>query len=142
MGVRVKIRVKLNREEVETAALVNTGFETEQPEILLPVKLAERLGLYPPARNSTLEEYDVVGGITLVIKSSRLIDVQVLVEDRNTSFVKATPIISSEEGEVLISDKLASALKLSIEDPGGGLWRFNDEPLSIKRPSVLPEYWK
>jgi predicted aspartyl protease len=55
MGVRVKIRVKLNREEVEAAALVNTGFETEQPEILLPVKLAERLGLYPPARNSTLE---------------------------------------------------------------------------------------
>jgi hypothetical protein len=84
----------------------------------------------------------VVGGTTLVIKSSRSIDVKVLVEDRDNSFVRATPIISSEEDEVLISDKLASVLKLSIEDPGGGLWRFNDEPLSIKRLSVPPEYWK
>ncbi|RLI41555.1 hypothetical protein DRO59_06635 [Candidatus Bathyarchaeota archaeon] len=69
MGVRVRIRIKSSKEEIETPALVNTGFETEQPEILLPVKLAEKLGLYPPDHGSMLEEYSVVGGTTLIIKS-------------------------------------------------------------------------
>jgi hypothetical protein len=32
---------------LETVALVNTGFETPSPQILLPVKAAERLGLWP-----------------------------------------------------------------------------------------------
>ena len=56
MGVRVRIRIKSSRGEAETPALVNTGFETEEPEILLPVKLAEKLGLYPPNQGSVLEE--------------------------------------------------------------------------------------
>jgi len=142
MGVRVRLRIKSAGKTVETTALVNTGFETEQPEILLPANLAEKLGLYPPAEGSTLEEYSVVGGKTLIIKSSQPAEVQVLVEDRNTNPVMAVPIISSEETEVLISDKLASKLKLSIDDPGEGLWRFRDEPPTKTRTSVPPEYWR
>ncbi|MCR6692033.1 MAG: hypothetical protein MRT15_06565 [archaeon YNP-LCB-003-016] len=32
---------------LETVALVNTGFETPNPQILLPVKAAEKLGIWP-----------------------------------------------------------------------------------------------
>lgn len=35
MGVRVKIKVEPHHGEVETPALVNTAFETDEPEILL-----------------------------------------------------------------------------------------------------------
>ncbi|MEM1558129.1 MAG: hypothetical protein QXG12_06010 [Thermoproteota archaeon] len=141
MGVRVKIRVESHHVEVETPALVNTGFETDEPEILLPARLAENLGLYPPAEDSKLEEYSVVGGIAFVIRSSKTVRVKVVVEDRETEPVEAVPVISDRESEVLISDRLASKLKISIEDPAEGTWRFRDEPLTKERSSEEPKYW-
>ena len=47
VAVRVKISIR-NIEtnfEVSTAALVNTGYEVEEPEILLPRRLAEYISL-------------------------------------------------------------------------------------------------
>lgn len=46
MAVRVRLRIKAAKGSrtghfVETAALVNTGFETKVSELLVPVKLAE-----------------------------------------------------------------------------------------------------
>lgn len=49
--------------------------------------------------------------------------------------------MSDKENEVLISDRLASKLKISIEDPAEGIWRFRDEPLTKKRLSEKPKYW-
>ncbi|MBS7618344.1 hypothetical protein KEJ25_07065 [Candidatus Bathyarchaeota archaeon] len=127
--------------KLKPSALVNTGFETDEPEVLLPASLAENLGLYPPTEGSKLEEYSVVGGITFVIRSPRTIRVKVVVEDRETEPVEAVPLISDKESEVLISDRLASELKISIEDPAEGTWRFRDEPLTKKRSSEEPKYW-
>lgn len=141
MAVRVNVRVKLGGRELVTSALVNTGFETEQPEILLPAKLAEALGLYPPRPGSLLQEYSVVGGTTAVIKSSEKINVQLSVEDRETSSVEATALISDREDEVLIGDSLASELKISIEDAREGLWRLRDEAPEKLRPSSKPQRW-
>ncbi len=141
MAVRVRIRIKSSRGEAETPALVNTGFETEEPEILLPVKLAEKLGLYPPNQGSMLEEYSVVGGTTLIIKSSELAYVQVVVKDRETDLTEAVPLMSDKEDEVLISDRLASRLKISIDDPAEGTWRFRDDPTTKKRTSEQPKHW-
>jgi hypothetical protein len=59
--------------------------------------------------------------------------------DRQTSFVGAFPVISETEKEVLISDSLASELKISIEDPKRGFWRLSDDP--TRRNSEKPEYW-
>lgn len=141
MAVRVRIRIKSSRGEAETPALVNTGFETEEPEILLPVKLAEKLGLYPPNQGSMLEEYSVVGGTTLIIKSSEPAYVQVVVKDRETDLTEAVPLMSDKEDEVLISDRLASRLKISIDDPAEGTWRFRDDPTTKKRTSEQPKHW-
>jgi len=141
MGVRVKIKIKTSKKNIETSALVTTGFETEYPEILIPTKLAEELNLYPPAEGSMLEEYNTVGGTTLIIRSSENIHVQIIVKDKETHLAEAIPIISDREEEVLISDKLASNLKISIDDPAEGTWRFRDEPITIKRNSEQPKYW-
>jgi hypothetical protein len=40
------------------------------------------------------------------------------------------------EREVLISDSLASELRISIEDPKKGLWRLSDDPLGGIRKSL------
>lgn len=141
MAVRVKIRIRSSERESETSALVNTGFEAEQPEILLPAKLAEMLGLYPPKPGSILQEYSVVGGTTTIIKSSEKIHVQLLIKDREMSSVEAIPLISDREDEALISDSLASMLKISIEDAKEGLWRLLDETPEKPRSSSKPQYW-
>ena len=141
MAVRVRVRIRSSERESETSALVNTGFETEQPEILLPAGLAEMLGLYPPKSGSLLEEYSVVGGTTTVIKSSEKIHVQLLIEDRETSPVEVIPLISDREDEALISDSLASLLKIVIEDAKEGLWRLRDETPEEVRSSSKPHYW-
>jgi len=43
--VRIKVKLTSKNKTLETVALINIGFETNQPEILLPIKLAEKLNL-------------------------------------------------------------------------------------------------
>jgi len=94
----VRVRIESSRGSVETSALVNTGFETPNPQILLPVKAAEKLGLW-----SDLPK--LAEGVEAV----------------------ADAVISPIEVEVLISDKLADELMIAIEKPGEGLWRLRGE---------------
>jgi len=44
--VRLKLRSRISGDSVETVALVNTGFETESPQLLIPLALARRLSLH------------------------------------------------------------------------------------------------
>jgi hypothetical protein len=41
----------------------------------------------------------------------------------------------------LISDKLAGKLKILIEQPGEGIWRFRDEPAKKRRGSEPLANW-
>mgnify|MGYP000701642243 CR=1 FL=1 len=45
MVVRVKLKIKSKKGEVITKALINSGYESEEPEILVPVNIARNLGL-------------------------------------------------------------------------------------------------
>jgi predicted aspartyl protease len=48
VAVRVKIKVdSTGGKSFKTIALVNTGFETPWPQLLLPIKAAEKLSLWP-----------------------------------------------------------------------------------------------
>lgn len=69
MGVRVRVRIESPRGSIETSALVNTGFETPNPQILLPVKAAEKLELWPILpKEATPEIYDTADGPTRVYR--------------------------------------------------------------------------
>ena len=48
MAVRTEVKVEFaDRGPFKTTALINTGFETTKPQLLLPVKAAEVVGLWP-----------------------------------------------------------------------------------------------
>jgi len=47
VGVRVKIRIRYANSLVDVIGLVNTGYETDISEVLIPLDVAERLGLWP-----------------------------------------------------------------------------------------------
>ena len=48
MVCRVRVKLKRDNKVVETSALVNSGFETDAPDIVVPVEVAKRLNLWPP----------------------------------------------------------------------------------------------
>jgi hypothetical protein len=141
VGVRVRIRVVLkNGKSLGTVALVNTGFEAPVAQLLLPVKAAEQLGLWPNLPDEAVVEiYDTAGGPTRVYKIPSGAGVSILTEEGESRRVLSDIVISHIEVEALISDKLAEELVLTIEKPGEGLWRFRGE--EKERRSEKPEYW-
>lgn len=143
MAVRVKLRVDLrDGRSLETAALVNTGFETLKPELLLPVKAAEELDLWPNLPSEArVEIYDTAGGPVRVYVIRDMARTTVLTEDRESERVVSDVAISHTEVETLIGDRLAGSLKIVIEDPGEGIWRFKDDPPDKKRASETPKRW-
>lgn len=143
MAVRVGLRIRLMDGRVlEATALVNTGFETERPQLLLPVKAAENLGLWPNLPLETkVEIYDTAGGPMRAYVISDAAKINLLTEDYESMTVSSDICISHTEVEILISDMLAGRLRIVIEDPGEGIWRFRDDPPDKKRVSEAPQRW-
>lgn len=136
MPVRVKLRIESKtRETVEVPALINTGYTTEEAEVLVPLSVAETLNLKSETyKESRLEDYSTVSGRVRLTYIPAAVDVSVLTEDRRVGPVPAHVTISAAESEVLINDKLADELKISIIRAGVGEWRFiDDDPEKVRR---------
>jgi hypothetical protein len=138
MAVRIKLRLRYCGEVLETSALVNTGFETPNPQILLPIKVAERLSLWPELPRDTLVEiYDTAGGPVRVYRVRNAVNVEI--PEKGISVI-ADAAISHTEVEVLISDKLADELMIVNERPGEDIWRFRDENILRKSENLRYGY--
>ena len=48
MAVRVRLRVEVGGRVREVVALVNSGYEADTPQLMIPARLARELGLWPP----------------------------------------------------------------------------------------------
>jgi predicted aspartyl protease len=69
VGVRIRVRIGYGNSSADTIALVNTGYETDVPEILIPIALAERLGIWPRLpENTTIETYRTASGLMKVYR--------------------------------------------------------------------------
>ena len=126
----MKLRVSRGRSRgVELVALVNSGYETETPELLVPPRVAEELGLYPRLpRGSEVRDYVLADGSrTKLIRIRSAVEVRVITEDRISEPSECDIVIAEGAEEPLISDKLADALKVAIIAVGEGLWCFRDE---------------
>jgi len=142
MVVRVKIRIWRGGREVETSALANSGYESETPQIMIPKRLAEILGLWPPPLESFESVFDTAGGPLHVWIVPRGCVVQVVTEDAESPRVEMDVVISTLADEVLLSDKAISKLQIALEDVGEGLWRFRWESRDKVRRSVPPTIWR
>jgi len=139
--VRVRIRSRTGR-SIETAAIANSGYGSMEPEAIIPLPLAERLVDPQVLRGAGSRDYTLAGGLLERFHViPRELEVSVVTGDRVEGPVIADMIISSGEDEVIISDKLIESLKIALERPATGLWRFHDEPLLNVRSSVKPERW-
>jgi len=59
--VRVGIRVEAGGKVIEAVSLACSGYETKAPQLMVPVKLAEELGCWPP-KHAIEAEFNTVGG--------------------------------------------------------------------------------
>ena len=129
MGVRVRVRVKYGSSSLDLVALVNTGYEADVPELLIPVSVAERLGLWPKLPEDTIvETYKTASGLMRVyrVRGARA---SLLVGGAEKGGVETYLVISEHADEALISDQLTSEFGIVIEDPAKGLWRLKGESL-------------
>ena len=138
MALRVRLKVRGREGFVDASALVNTGFETEAPQLLLPLRLGSVLGLWPPPEAQLLE-FGTAGGPVRNYVVPNSLEVWVLGDDRVVGPVVSDAVISNVELEALINDKLAGALGIMILNPATGEWRFRDDV--IIRRSEPPRYW-
>jgi hypothetical protein len=142
MAVRVKIQLHPVREPAkifETVALLNTGFETEEPQILIPVAFFQKLFASFP-EGTTIQSYEVAGGA--VIKGYEIkqaVKMRLVTEDKKSEFITASIIVSELEKEVILNDKAIDFLGILLEYPGKGLWRFRDE--ERMSASLSPHFW-
>ena len=127
MGVRVKVEVEYGERRVTTTALLNTGYESDVPEILIPLSVAEQLGIWPNLpKDATAETYRTASGLMSVYRIPRG-KVRLVLEEGVGSPVEAYIVVAEYTDEVLVSDQLISALRIVIEDPARGLWRLRGE---------------
>ena len=137
--VRVAIRRPGASSTVETSAKLNTGFTIgPEPFIRLPRRVAELLGL-DVEHGELLTGISDAGGRPLPVYRLGVVEIRVLVPDRETSWVRAVAVLTGAPS-VLLNDVLIEELGLVPERPGSGLWRFSDEPPSRLRQSARPEY--
>jgi len=145
MVVRVKVRLRPLKgtvgETVEGVAVLNAGYESEGEEIVIPVKVAERLGLWPKLPEGTeVEACEVAGGIKVRTYFIRdCLEVQVIAEDKSSKPIRTAAVIMEGQKEMLLSDASISSHQIIIEDAKRGIWRFRGE--EKLRKSEKPQYW-
>ena len=129
MAVRIQVRLVSSKgSEAIFAAIANAGFESDEPEIILPERLAEHLNFYPRLPEGTeVEEYRSLGGRFRAYRIPGLAEVSALTGDKISGPVRVTVTIVPGENEALLSDRLIDALEIELIKPGEGLWKFRGE---------------
>jgi len=134
MAVRVRLRIQREDRVVEAVALVNSGYEADSPQLMVPIALARALGLWPPPPGSREEVFETAGGparVWVVRGSAR---VKAVVSEAESREVEVDIVISLHIDEPLISDVLAGKLEIAVEDFAEGLWRFRwEQPGTVRR---------
>jgi hypothetical protein len=121
MGVRVRVRIKYGDAALNLVALANTGYETDVPEILVPVSVAEKLGIFPRLLDGTIvETYKTAAGL---MKAYRVggASTALLIEGVEAREVGTYVVVSEYADGPLISDQLASEFGIVVEGPAKGL---------------------
>ena len=141
MAVRVKLRIR--REDIvkDVVALVNSGYEADTPQLMIPIGLARELELWPPPLDAREETFDTAGGPLRVWVVRNIATVQVVANGTTSGEVRVDLIISPLADEPLISDILAGELEIAVEDFARGLWRFRWEPKERVKVSERRQYW-
>ena len=140
MACRVRVKLRRDSRVVETSALVNSGFETDAPDIVIPVELAKRLGLWPP-RETSFTVLDTGGGEVSTPYYESAVELELVLTDREPKRIIVNVIVNPHVHEVLLSDYVASMLGIILLNLKRGFWRLVDDPYDKVREAAKLEEW-
>jgi len=129
--VACRIRVRIN---IETTALVNSGFETDTPDIVVPLTIAEKLNLWPP--KSSVSAVLNTGGEVITPYYENCGELELVLEDREPKRIRVNIVVNPYVDEVALSDYVSSELGIVLLDIKRGLWRLTDDPVNKVRESA------
>ncbi len=138
MGVRVRIRIRSRDKSLRLPALLNSGFESDEPDIAIPVNVAESLRLYPPPSDSEVEEISTAGGLAQVYTVRNAIAVALDLGERLGDEVPCNAVVNPFIDEVLLSDYVIDELGIEVISFRKGTWRHRSDPKGKIRESVTP----
>jgi len=132
--VALRLRLVKGGKSVEVIALVNSGYETREPEVLVPASIAALLSLSGDEPGTLVKEYKLAdGSTTRLLRIPREVLVYAVEEDRVVGPVEASLVVAERADEALISDKLAGKPGVVILDLGEEVWCFKDEVGRVAR---------
>jgi len=146
MAVRVKISVeslkgsKIGR-ATESNALLNTGYTGSSAEIIVPVKLAEVMGLWPLPIEAVESTYDTAGGPARFHAIKDAATLRIVEDDVASKELTIDLVISPMEREPLLSDVVIGELEVVILNAQKGYWRFSFDPSNKTRHTKSIELW-
>ena len=130
----LRLRLVKGGKSVEVIALVNSGYETREPEVLVPASIAALLSLSGDEPGTLVKEYKLAdGSTTRLLRIPREVLVYAVEEDRVVGPVEASLVVAERADEALISDKLAGKPGVVILDLGEEVWCFKDEVGRVAR---------
>lgn len=139
MAVRLRLRIRVGERSREVVALLNSGYESLTPQLLIPVDLARELGMWPP-EGAVEVTLSTAGGPLRAWYYPRKAYVKVLAGDAESRDVLTDIVVSPLADEPLINDMLAEELEIAVESFGRGLWRFRWEAREKLRPSEKRQF--
>ena len=141
MAVRFRVRIERTAggkaPPVGAVAVANSGFEADAPEVLLPIRVAERLRLWPPPRGARAERFESPAATFPMLMVPRAVRVGLAGE--RPAGVVADAVISERETEVVLNDRLIEALRVELVAVARGLFRVGRR--GRLRRSDPPERW-
>jgi hypothetical protein len=141
MAVRVRISIdppNPGAGPLESTAVLNGGFESERPCLLLPAAAAAKILRRMPEDSDRIVA-EVAGGTTTFLLACDNLTIRIVTPERKGPAVACDAIVSMGDREILVSDTAIDALGVEVRSFGKGLWKFSDEDRN--RPSEPPQYW-
>jgi len=137
MGVRVRVRITCRDMSSETVALLNSGFESSEPDIAVPTAVARDLGLWPP-QSFELETVSTAGGdVQVFYIGNEPCTIELLDEHgRPLDSARCKIIIDPHLDETLLSDYIIDELGITVISFRRGLWRHRSDPPDTVRHSA------
>lgn len=139
MAVRVRVEFtgRVGR-VLGCVALLNGGFESLRPTVLLPAAAAVHVLARPLAKARRIRVEVACGETSLWTVQEHLMGC-VVTRDRRGRAIRFHVLVAEGEREVLVSDSAIDALGVEIKSFGKGLWRFRRQ--RRLRRSEDPQRW-
>ena len=133
MAVRLPIKIAYSSKTVEVSAIAYTAYETDEPEILVPLSFAFKQFGVSEGSGKALT-YNTAGGEAKFFRFDNA-NICVITDDSKSVVINAALLASEIQEEVILNDQLVGNLGIDLVNVAEGKWRFSDDPYEKLRDS-------